>query len=83
MALGLFSSVPVMAQYYDRNGLFDKGGDGHASNANTSVGLMNKGAASVNGNLSNQGFGANESGITNQTFESPIGSGLFVLATLQ
>jgi len=49
------------------------------SNANTSVGLMNKGAASVNGNLSNQGFGANESGITNQTFESPIGSGLFVL----
>ena len=67
----LVLSLPFSA--LAQGGLFQRG-DGNT--AQNSV-LMRSGEVSCS--LTNQGFGATNSDITNQTFGVPLGSGLFIL----
>lgn len=67
--LALSLPFSVLAQ----GGLFQRG-DG---NTDQNSGLLRNGEAISS--LTNQGFGATNGDITNQTFGTPLGSGLFIL----
>lgn len=74
MAVMLALPLGVIAQ----SGMLNRGSvDKQFENGGES--MFNR-SESVSGNISNQGFGGTESGITNQTFgETPLGGGLFIL----
>ena len=70
MAGRLVLSPPMVAQNDGSQGLFGRGGNNDYANR-SEVGAFG---------VLNQGFGATNGGITNQTFgETPMGSGLLIL----
>ena len=75
MSLALSVSFGTMAQ---NRGFFDRG---YESNDYEEVGQGMLGyRGTLQGTMSNQGFGGTQGGITNQGFsEAPIGNGLLVL----
>ena len=61
---------------FAQEGLFQRGGTDGNGNTN---GLMNRSESTVGGNFTGQGFGSTGANITGQTFNAPLGSGLFIM----
>lgn len=74
VAIGLMCSSNLLAQMDNSRpgGLF--GSEGY-----TSKGLMGRSESTVGGYFTGQGFGSTGANITGQTFNVPLGGGLFIM----
>jgi len=80
LLLALLVALPIgaLAQGLYQRGIADEEYYGFGG-VNKTTGMLGNRGTQTTGIVDNQGFGGTNSGITNEGFQMPLGSGIFVL----